>query len=393
MDASSIVRLGIIGLGNIGTAHAVSIYSGNIQGAKLAAICDISQNRLKYAEENFDGVTLFENYHDLMVSGLCDAVIVATPHKLHTEIAESALSSGLHVLVEKPVDIAVSRAKRINEIAQKSDRLFAIMFNQRTSPMFKRLREIVKSGQLGAIKSINWIITNWYRTQYYYDSSSWRATWCGEGGGVLMNQSVHNLDIWQWIFGMPDEITAFCDQARYHNIEVEDSAVIYARYKNGATGIFSTSTGECPGTNRLEVCGELGKIVVEGGKLKWWRLKESERKICFEEKESFVEPPFDYEEYIPTERETAHVGVITAFVQKILGSGELIANGCEGINELMISNAAYLSTWLGNKPVSLPIDADEYDRHLLDHMKASPDKNGGSDETHTGYSSRWSVNW
>ncbi len=387
------VRLGIIGLGNIGTAHAGTVYSGKISGMELAAVCDIDAGRLDYAQKYYGGVKLFDSSADLICSGECSAVLVSVPHRLHAAIAKDALANGLDVLCEKPVDISVSRAAELNDVAEKSGRIFAIMFNQRTNPLFKRLRELVRAGRLGRLKSSAWIVTNWYRTQYYYDSGDWRATWSGEGGGVLLNQAVHNLDIWQWICGMPCEITAFCDSARYHDIEVEDAATIFAKYPDGSTGVFITSTGECPGTNRFEVCGELGKVVIEDGRLKWWRLKRSERDICQSARDSFYDPECEYTEYVPNEMEAAHQGVIQAFADAILSGKPLVADGKEGINELMISNAAYLSQWKGNVPVRLPIDADEFDRLLEDMMKKSRVRQVIEKSVGGGYSERWSVKW
>lgn len=387
------LKIGIIGLGHIGTAHANRIFSGKIEGMTLCAVCDIEPNRIAYANEKLPGVATFERWQELVESGTCDAVIISTPHRLHTEISAFALKAGLHVLSEKPQDISVTRAASMNSLAGKSDKLYAIMFNQRTDPLFIRLREMVKGGELGEIKSFSWIITNWYRTQYYYDEGSWRATWSGEGGGVLLNQAVHNLDIWQWIFGMPSEITAFCDVARYHSIEVEDSATIFARYPNGATGTFITSTGECPGTNRLEAAGTRGKVVIENGVLKWWRLLEDERDICQNVKIPGPQPETEYSEYKPENGGTAHAGVLQAFADAILKGTEPIAYGEEGINELMISNAAYLSQWLGNQPVKLPIDGELFDRLLAERQKSSSEKNVEDKEIKGEYSSRWSVKW
>ena len=389
------VRLGVIGLGNIGTAHAAGIYSGGICGMELAAVCDINPTRLEYAESAFAGAARFESYSELLSSGCCDAVIVSVPHRLHAEIAAKALEKGLHVLCEKPEDISVSRAKSLNDAADKSGRVFGIMFNQRMNPLFKRLKELVLNGSLGRIKSSNWIITNWYRTDCYYDSGDWRATWSGEGGGVLLNQAVHNLDIWQWICGMPCEITAFCDTARYHNIETEDAATIFARYPDGSTGVFITSTGEYPGTNRLEISGERGKAVIEGGTLRLWTLETSERQVCHESRESFAKIRTGYTEYTPgeDERETAHMGVIQAFADAILCGAPLVADGREGINELMISNAAYISQWKGNLPIRLPIDPEGFDRLLGEKIAASKLKSCARGTISGDYSERWSVNW
>lgn len=183
------------------------------------------------------------------------------------------------------------------------------MLNQRTNPLFQKARDIVQGGQLGELKRTVWIITNWYRTQYYYDSGTWRATWAGEGGGVLLNQAPHNLDLWQWICGMPKMVAASCDIACYHRIEVEDDATIFTRYENGAAGVFITSTGETPGTNRLEIAGTLGKLVLEGGKLKWWKLNQLEDVVRYSSDEDFLHVPFDYTELLPEGKESAHAGI------------------------------------------------------------------------------------
>ncbi len=390
------VRVGIIGIGNIGTAHANCVYDCNVDGMTLGAVCDISPDRQQFCRDAYIDVPVFENYIKMFESGLVDAVIVSVPHKLHCDIAEQALKHGLHVLVEKPVDITVTKAKAINELANKSDKVFAIMFNQRTNNLFAKAREIVKSGKLGSLKRTVWIITNWYRTQRYYDSAGWRATWAGEGGGVLLNQAPHNLDLWQWICGMPDEVTAFCEVGKYHNIEVEDDVTILTRYANGATGVFVTSTAEMPGSNRLEISGDLGKIVVENGKLKWWKLPMSEREICFNSPEMFVSnKACEYQEFDEKESlEFSHKKIIENFTNSILFGEELLSPGIDGINELTISNASYLSAWKGNVPIKLPFDSNEFDNYLKELIANSKAGDAIENKTATGrYSNRWQVNW
>ena len=271
--------------------------------------------------------------------------------------------------------------------------MFAIMLNQRTNPLFRRAREIVQSGQLGALKRTVWIITNWYRTQFYYDSGSWRATWAGEGGGVLLNQAPHNLDLWQWICGMPEEVTAFCDVAKYHRIEVEDDATIFTRYANGATGAFMTSTGEYPGTNRLEISGEKGKLVLENGAMKWWRLRIPEPQVRFESKESFDAIDMDVEEITSDEPETAHAGILQNFANAILHGEALISPGEDGLSELTLSNAAYLSQWTGNRPIRLPMDEAAFDRELAARAEKSAFHDGGEAHPDGKYSVRWQVKW
>ncbi len=387
------VRIGIIGVGNMGYAHAKNIFAGAVQDMKLTALCDTDAKRRAFLKEQFDSVPVFENHTQLIESGFADAVIVATPHCFHADICMAALGGGLHVLSEKPVDITVSKARRLNALAEEKGLVFGVMFNQRTNPLFAKAREIVRSGQLGELKRFVWIITNWYRHQSYYDSGSWRATWKGEGGGVLLNQAPHNLDIWQWVFGMPESITAFCDVAKYHNIEVEDDATIYAKYANGATGVFITTTGEYPGTNRLEISGDRGKLVLEDSKLRWWRLDRAEREFCFETGDN-QKPEVSFTEIPQTEKETAHLGILRNFAAAILSGEKLLTPGVEGINELMISNAAYLSSWTG-RSVSLPFDETEFDELLKERMQTSDFKEADGDnrEKHSDYKKRWQVNW
>lgn len=387
------VRIGVLGIGNIGTAHANYIYEGKIKNAKLSAICDISESRRNFAKGKFNGTLIFDNYRDLITSKSVDAVIVSVPHPMHSEIAEFAFENGVNVLLEKPVDITVSKARQLNEKAEKSNKVFSIMFNQRTIPIFKKAKEIVESGQLGDLKRSIWIITNWYRTQAYYNSGGWRATWQGEGGGVLLNQAPHNLDLWQWICGMPNEVTAFCDVASCHQIEVEDSATILTRYSNGATGCFITSTGEYPGTNRLEISGDLGKIVLENGTLKWWKLKQSITENIQKSEMSFDNIDFDYNEFQFENIENPHGEIIQNFVNAILFGEELISKGVEGVNELSISNAAYLSSWK-NCSVKLPLETDEFDGMLKSKQSMSVFSDViKENKVQTEYFDRWQTRW
>ena len=300
------VKVGIIGIGNMGSAHLRMITGGNIPDMTVTAVCDIDTKKLNAARNTYPALRVFEDYTDLLKNSDTNAVIIAVPHPLHAKIAIEAFKYGKHVLVEKPLDITVSAAEKLCAAARKSGKVFAVMFNQRTNGLFREARRIVNSGELGELKRSVWIITNWYRTQSYYDSGSWRATWAGEGGGVLLNQAPHNLDIWQWICGSPSAVTAFCSVGKFNNIEVEDEATIYAEYENGATGVFITSTGDCPGTNRLEITGTRGKIVLENGLLKLWKLKEDERDICKNSVEGFVTPETEYSEFT-AEMEEAHI--------------------------------------------------------------------------------------
>ena len=302
-----------------------------------------------------------------------DAVLIATPHYLHPTIGIEAFAANVHVLSEKPIGVYTKQVLELYEAAKKSDRVFGIMYNQRTNPLYQKVREIVQSGQLGELKRCVWIITNWYRTQAYYNSGGWRATWKGEGGGVLTNQCPHNLDLWQWMFGMPSKVRGFCYNGKYHDIEVEDDVTAYAEYANGATATFITTTGEFPGTNRLEISGDLGKIVVENDKITYTKLLSPEREYCFSSTEGFKGPESEVVD-LDIKRDPAklyeHAGITQNFTNAILHGEQLLSPGLEGINGLQISNAVYLSSWL-DKTIELPVDPEVYFEELSKRIATS----------------------
>ncbi|MCL1842778.1 MAG: Gfo/Idh/MocA family oxidoreductase [Defluviitaleaceae bacterium] len=367
------VKLGIIGCGIMGKGHAQSILDGKVPGAEWTAVCDTDPAVLQWAGKNHPSVKTFEKTDDLLNSGAVDAVIIATPHYDHPVIAMQALDKKIHVLVEKPAGVYTKAVREMNAKAAASNVVFAIMYNQRTHPIYRKMREMVQGGQLGELKRTSWLITDWYRSQAYYNGGadagtakkSWRATWKGEGGGVLINQCPHNLDLWQWICGMPKKITAFAHAGKWHDIEVEDDVTAYVEYENGATGVFITSTADCPGNNRFEVLGDLGKLVCENDELVYHKLSVSEREFNRTNKEMFAAPSAERIVLDCAGEYTQHPGVIAAFVEKINGTGELYARGEEGINGLTISNAMHLSSWL-NRTIELPIDEDVF---LIELMK------------------------
>ena len=390
----SSLRLGLIGFGGMGSAHAAAIAGGQVDRLTLQAICDIDENRLKIAGETYPGVTLYRKDAELLSDPSIDCVLVATPHLYHARLVEAALEHGKHVLSEKPMDVRLSCAQRAARKARASSLVYGIMFNQRTEPIFQRARAIVQSGELGALKRTVWIITNWYRTQHYYDSGAWRATWGGEGGGVLLNQAPHNLDLWQWICGMPASVRGFCDVARYHRIEVEDDATLLTTYPGGATGMFITSTGEFPGTNRLEISGTRGKLVLENGLLKFWQLEKAEDEVRFTSPVSFDKIPYRYSEETFSSPASGHVEILKNFTAAILDKAPLLAPGTDGLYELSLSNAAYLSTWTGNAEIPLPMDTEAFDRILDEKAASSRYVPKALDlPTSQGYSERWQVNW
>ena len=370
------VRIGIIGMGNMGSSHSEYLIKKEVPCAKLTAVCDIDNEKLKkFGEKYGQSIKKFVDADDLMSSGLVDGVIIANYHYDHPTYAIKALENRLHVLIEKPAGVYTNQVEEMNIKAEASNRVFGIMLNQRTDPLYRKLRDLIKSGELGEIKRSNWIITDWYRPQSYYDSSDWRATWAKEGGGVLINQCPHQLDLWQWICGMPKKIRAFGRLGKYHDIEVEDDITIYAEYENKATGLFIATTGESPGTNRFEIAGDMGKLVREDDKLTFWRLRVSERQYNNDFKGSFGKPEVWKADIPITGENEQHKGITKNWVDAILNGTPLLARGQEGIYGLQISNAAYLSSWT-NKMVALPVDGDLYYEKLKEKIDST--KKAGS---------------
>ena len=389
-----VLRFGVVGIGNMGSAHAVQLFEGRVKGAELAAVCDCRRERLEWAGERLAGVAAYEDYEALLDSGRIDAVLIATPHKLHPVIAGEAFRRGLHVLTEKPAGVDTASVAVMNRQAAESGTVFGIMYNQRTNQLFRRLHDLVQEGALGELKRFVWIVNNWYRTQAYYDSGDWRATWNGEGGGVLLNQCPHNLDIWQWIMGMPVRLRAFCREGHYHRIQVEDDATIYAEYENGASAVFITSTGEYPGTNRMEISGTLGKAVVENGCLRLSLLERDEREICYASREGMPQEKVNCQTMEQEEPGGGHLEILQNFTEAVLRGAQLIAPGQEGIRGLTLGNAAYLSAWKDDW-VELPLDREEFSAFL--HRKQESEKAMERDVRHENlsgeYSERWSVRW
>lgn len=370
------VRLGIIGIGNMGSGHLKNILEGKVPEMEVTAVADRQEGRRAWAKEHLpESVAVFEEGKDLIAAGVCDGVLIAVPHYQHPELTIDAMNHGLHVMCEKPAGVYTKQVREMNEAAKKCDRVFGMMFNQRTNCIYRKMHELVTSGELGAIKRVNWIVTDWYRTQSYYDSGSWRATWDGEGGGVLLNQCPHNMDLIQWICGMPSKVQAFCHNGKWHDIEVEDDVTAYLEYPNGATGVFVTTTADAPGTNRFEITLEMGKLVCENGKLMLHKLAENERTFCKTAKGGFDTPECTVTEVETDGENEQHVGVLKAFAGRILHGTPLIAEGVEGINGLTLSNAMHLSSWL-KKEAEIPFDEDLFLEELNKRRSESRKKEG-----------------
>ena len=365
------IRLGIIGIGNIGTGHVGNILDGLSPEVEITAAADRRESRREWVRDKLPGIAVFSEGSDLIASGPCDAVMICVPHYQHPPLAIDAMRHGLHTLVEKPAGVYTLQVREMNEEADRHPELtFARMFNQRTNCVYRKLKEMIDSGEIGTLKRVSWLITDWYRTQIYYDSGAWRATWSGEGGGVLLNQCPHQLDLLQWLCGLPVRVRAFCHEGKWHDIEVEDDVTAYLEFENGATGVFVTTTGDAPGTNRLEITGTKGKVVCEDQALTFYRLTADERDWCRTCPEGFKKPEWETIRVETDGQNPQHPAVLNAFAAHILRGEPLVADGREGIRGLMLSNAMHLSSWLG-RPVDLPFDEKQFKDLLMERSRHS----------------------
>ena len=370
------IRLGIIGCGGIAMLHAENILSGKCPEIRVSAVADRLENRRAWAREKFPDAEVFNEGSDLIAARPCDAVLIATPHYQHPTLAVEALEHGLHVMSEKPAGVYTLQVRDAIAAADRHPELtYALMYNQRTNCVYRRAKALLDAGELGAMKRVNWIITDWYRTQRYYDAGSWRATWDGEGGGVLLNQCPHQLDLLQWLCGLPVKVRAFTHEGKWHDIEVEDDVTCYMEFENGATGVFIASTGDAPGENRLEILGSRGRLLIEHDQLTFERNAADEREWCFADVPPFAAPK---SEVVPVETDGQngqHAAVLNAFAAHILRGEPLVADAREGIRGLMLSNAMHLSGWTG-ETVSLPIDEQRFLEMLNERRAGSRRKEG-----------------
>ena len=367
------VKLGIIGIGNQGSTYARRLVRENwVPEIEVAAIADINPARLDWARENVSpDIAYFEDAIAMLDSGLIEACVISIPHYDHPRYAMECFRRGIHVMCEKPAGVYTQQVREMNAEAEKHPGVvFAMMFNQRTNCVYRKMRELVQSGKYGRVRRANWLITNWYRSQYYYDSGDWRATWSGEGGGVLLNQCPHQLDLWQWILGMPKKVQSFMRYGQWHDIEVEDDVTTYMEYEDGHTGVFITSTGDPHGSNRFEVQMDGAQLVCEHDRLYLMELDQLEQDWTKTNTQPFGSVPGKEIEVETDGLNPQHQGVFAAFAGAILRGEPLVAGGAEGINGLTLSNAMHLSAFLG-RPVEIPFDEKLYHDELMKRVAVS----------------------
>lgn len=350
----------------MGKTHRANLHAGKVRGLELAAVCDMPQS----LPEPMEGEAQFTDVHEMIRSGKIDAILIATPHFSHTTIGVAALESGLHVCVEKPLSVHKADCERLIAAHRNKDQVFSAMFQMRTEPLWKTVKDLVTSGELGKIRRIHWDCSDWFRTEFYYASGGWRATWKGEGGGVLLNQCPHNLDLYQWLFGMPNQVHGFCNFGRYHQIEVEDDVTAYFRYADGTNAVFITSTGETPGKNCLEIVAERGLVTIEKGRIQWVRNKVPMSQWSDEVYSGFAKPDTWNVEIPATGQGGQHVEILQNFTDAILQGAKLLTPASEGIHSIELANSILLSTWLG-RTIDLPMDSAVYEKELLHRAETS----------------------
>ena len=379
------IKYGIIGVGNMGSTHMKNFQEGKIPDAKVVAIADLEAAKLDRMKELYPdaGFACYASGKELIEAGGVDAVIVAVPHYQHPELSIYAMRHGIAVVCEKPAGVYTKDVKEMNRVAEETGVPFTMMFNQRTNCVYRKMREMVQSGAVGEIKRVSWLITDWYRTQIYYDSGSWRATWRGEGGGVLMNQCPHQLDLLQWVVGMmPTKIRAHVHFGKWHDIEVEDDVTAYFEYPNGATGVFITSTGDFPGSNRFEIQGTRGQLICDthrAGYLEYTPLLEDEREYCRTSDRGFGNPePGEMIPEVETDGQNPqHVGILCNFTNALLGKEELFVDGKEGLKGVMLMDAMLFSGFTG-KEIPIPFDDEEFYREHQKRVATGRVKEGES---------------
>jgi len=363
MSEPTVVRIGIVGMGNIASAHIANLVGGHVKNAQLSAVC----SRTAPAQE--PDVPHFTDYDALYRSGLCDAVLIATPTFAHAAMGEAALDAGLHVMMEKPLGLSIGEGERLLS-HQRDGQVFALMLNQRSDPLFVKMREVMQAGTLGDITRTHWTMTNWFRPEIYFQVSDWRATWVGEGGGLLVNQCIHNLDIFQWLCGVPDRIHAFCRFGRHHQIEVEDEVTAFFDYADGATGVFVASTGEAPGVNRFDIVGDKGALHYDGSRLILTQNTPGTARFNTQTREMFGMPETVSSDITPARDVNQHAVVLANFVDAILNGTPLVAPAGDGLASLSVANAMLLSTW-EKTAITLPLDSTRYESALRERVASS----------------------
>jgi predicted dehydrogenase len=362
------VRIGVIGTGGIGQIHLG--YLREIERAELTCVCD-NRQAVVNAVAKQHGVKAFTDPKELIGSGLCDALLIATPHFLHPPIAMAAMNAGLHVLTEKPMAVRASDADGMIAAAQEHKVKLAVMFQQRTDPLWKRAKAVIDSGALGHVHR-TCMMESYFRTQAYYDSGDWRGTWAGEGGGVLLNQAPHGIDCFIWLGGMPGTVLGRT-ATKAHVIEVEDLAMALLSYPNGAVGTLYVSTYEFPQVSLFQFVGDRAVLEMRNGVLRLGNSAPPSGEMLRTSKDPWDIPMDVWTEIEVPSEPHGHRCITRNFVGAILDGEPLIAPGEEALRSLELANAITVSGTL-EKEVKLPLERKLFDELLDAKIKTSKAK-------------------
>jgi len=354
------LKLGLVGLGGMGRNHLEKEVA--LPEVRFVGVADVVASSVDEVSARY-GVPGFYGYQQLVDSGACEAVLIATPHPFHAPIALYAIEHGLHVLSEKPIAVTVGEADQMIAAAARAGVTLGVMFQTRTDPHVRRAHQLLAEGAIGRVYRSVMIANHWYRTQAYYNSGAWRGTWKGEGGGILMNQSPHSLDMFIWLGGKPSRVQSRVD-TRLHRIRVEDTVEAMLDYEEGHTGWLYTTTAEWPGENHYEFTGDRGKLVLQDRSLRLYRMSKSIQEET-ETGATWGKPEGEWETVEVESGPTGHSRVVQQFARAIRLGEPLIATGEDGRNSLELANALLLSGYRG-KSVALPLDRAEYDQFLAE---------------------------
>ncbi len=366
------VKLGIVGVGNIGCEHARLVQTDRVPMMNVVALCG------RTIPEEFD-VPVFDEFREFLQSGI-DAVLIATPTMHHVEAAKEALAAGLHVLVEKPVAMSVAQAREVAALVSEGTQC-AVMLNQRFHPAYAEIKRLLEQGTIGHLVRYHWTMTHWYRPDVYYQTSAWRGTWPGEGGGLLINQCIHNLDVLQWWLGLPARVRSHVAFGKYHNIEVEDEVSVYFEHDNGMTGTLIASSGEAPGYNSLDIVGDQGMIRFDGDAVHLWRAEGPVSVHRATTRDMFATPDFEKERVNLSDMGQQHVQVLNNFADAILNGVPLLTAFTEGIGSLQLANGILYSAWQ-DATIALPLAENDFEAMLQARIQRSALRNPAKIDVH-----------
>lgn len=366
------VRAAVVGFGGMGRRYVQMIHDGEVEGMTLAGVCCRNQKGQEELKASYPEASVYPNVEAMFGrAGEFDAVVIVTPHATHVEIGKMAVAAGKHILVDKPAGVSTKEVKELLAASDASGVCFGMIFNTRMHPAYTQVKKMIEDGSLGRLNRAVWISNVWFRTPAYHNSAPWRSTWEGEHGGLLINQSQHFLDVWQWLLGMPDHVLASVEYGRYNDFFVDDSMDIQFFYESGLHGTFITSSGENPGINRLELWGTKGRLCVEDH----CRITFDENVMSTEEFRECNTEAYGVLQYhrreipVNTEKTDGYQKIFQNFADHIRKGTPLMATGEDGLRTVMMANGAYLSSWLGKK-MAYPIDDEEYAGMLEEKIAA-----------------------